>query len=277
MAILKVNNVGDPLGTTDPITLSSPSTTTATWASSPANMPTVASPDILKVVAEPNTSNEEIMYVTAYTASATSATVNRGQEGSTARTHAGTAWVHTSTAADFSPMTLVGDLEVGGANGALTRLPIGAAGTVLSALGGTPAWAGPGILSVYLSADQPVAANAYVTVVYNGVYLNTFGGGSYNPGNGVFVCPVAGMYLITAQAGCLTAAISMQIVQGAAGQVAFGPGGAYNYAWLQYVTLATTIRSCAAGDSIYACTYGNTTNTLKGVQYLTYMTIELVK
>jgi hypothetical protein len=108
MATLRVNNCGDPIGTANPITLSSAGALTATWPSAPANMPTVASPNILKISVEPSTPNEEIIYVTAYTSGATSATVTRAAEGpGTARTHAGTAWVHCPTAADF---ILAGDI-----------------------------------------------------------------------------------------------------------------------------------------------------------------------
>lgn len=46
----------------------------------------------------------EIIYVTAHTASATTATILRGQEGTTARSHAqNTPWVHGATARDFTP------------------------------------------------------------------------------------------------------------------------------------------------------------------------------
>ena len=75
MAVLRVNNCGDPVGTANPMTLSSNVVTTATWPSAPANMPNVVSPDILKIIAEPSTPFEEIMYVTAYTSGATSATI----------------------------------------------------------------------------------------------------------------------------------------------------------------------------------------------------------
>jgi len=45
----------------------------------------------------------EIVYVTAHTSSATTATVARGQEGTTARAHAaGTPWVHGASKEDFS-------------------------------------------------------------------------------------------------------------------------------------------------------------------------------
>lgn len=102
MAVLRVNNVGDVVGTTNPITLASAGATSVTWSSAPVNMPAVSSPDILKIVVEPNKTTEEIIYVTAYTPGATSATVVRAQEGSTALVHAATAWAHAPTAADYN-------------------------------------------------------------------------------------------------------------------------------------------------------------------------------
>ena len=42
-----------------------------------------------------------------------------------------------------SPMTTMGDTTYGGANGALTRLPVGPEGTVITVTGGKPGWAGP--------------------------------------------------------------------------------------------------------------------------------------
>lgn len=112
MAILRVNNCGDPTGTVDPITLSNNVVTTCTWPSAPLNMPTVASPNILKLSVEPSTPNEEILYVTAYTSGATSATVTRAAEGpGVARTHAATPWVHGPTAADFTYANVIGNSD----------------------------------------------------------------------------------------------------------------------------------------------------------------------
>ena len=71
--------------------------------------------------------------------------------------HSGTSWVYVkSTAASgqtpadntywdimadgSNPMSAAGDVIVGGSNGAATRLPIGAAGTVLKSTSGSPAW-----------------------------------------------------------------------------------------------------------------------------------------
>ena len=101
MSRLQVNNLGDASGTINPITLVSGSAATASWSSVPTNMPVVASPNIVVLVIEPNTSNEEIVYVTAYTSGATTATVSRAQEGTSGITHTSKAWVSAPTARDF--------------------------------------------------------------------------------------------------------------------------------------------------------------------------------
>jgi hypothetical protein len=178
MAILKVNNCGDPVGMANPITLSSNVATTATWPSAPSNMPNVASPDILKLSVEPSTPNEEIIYVTAYTSGATSATVTRAAEGpGTARTHPGTAWVHGPTAADFSPMTLAGDMEIGGANGALTRLPVGTNGYIMAASSGAPTWIPLTTQAGDLVVGQnPGGATTLLRLGANGTVLTVSGG-----------------------------------------------------------------------------------------------------
>jgi hypothetical protein len=64
-------------------------------------MPVVAYPNYLVIVVEPNTSNEEIIYVTAYSSAATSATVTRAQEGTSGVTHSSKAWANAPTALDF--------------------------------------------------------------------------------------------------------------------------------------------------------------------------------
>lgn len=164
MAILRVNNVGDPTGTVNPITLTTSGTTTVTWASAPANMPTVASPNILKLIAEPNTPAEEIMYLTAYTAGATSGTVLRAQESSPGNLHTAKPWIHGPTAADFPPLTTPGDLLVGGSNGALTRLAKSVSTTFNQYLGSTsssaPTWTSLGLISTQQFIGTDVAINA---------------------------------------------------------------------------------------------------------------------
>lgn len=71
-----------------------------------ANLPAVAAPDIMAIVLDPTGvgGNPEIVWVTAHTASATSATITRGQEGTTARQHAlAIAWAHIPTILDYLP------------------------------------------------------------------------------------------------------------------------------------------------------------------------------
>lgn len=64
--------------------------------------PTVSSPNTLTLVIEPDTANEEIVYVTAHTANSTSATILRAQESTTDITHAsGSVVKHMITGADL--------------------------------------------------------------------------------------------------------------------------------------------------------------------------------
>lgn len=99
MSEIRVNNVSGIVGG-NTITLSSGGTTTATFVSAPA-FPTITYPDFAKIVVEPDTANEEIIYLTAYAAAATTGTVIRGQEGTAAIAHSTAAWVHGPTAADY--------------------------------------------------------------------------------------------------------------------------------------------------------------------------------
>lgn len=99
---LRYNNI---FGTSaaNPITFSSGGTTTGSWVSSPG-FPTIASPNYVAIVVEPNTANEEIVYLTAYTSGGTSGTFTRAQEGTSGITHTATAWSHSPTVFDFTPL-----------------------------------------------------------------------------------------------------------------------------------------------------------------------------
>jgi hypothetical protein len=78
-------------------TLTSSSLTAMVVVGSTTHLPLVLDPD--GVFGEPET-----VYVTAHTTSATTATILRGQEGTTARAHnRDTPWVHGPTARDFLP------------------------------------------------------------------------------------------------------------------------------------------------------------------------------
>ena len=101
MARLRGNNV---FGTTT----DNPLTNVATTMNSAglANLPAVVAPDVAMITLDPNRVNgaPEIVQVTAHTASATSATIVRAQEGTAARQHnSGTFWVHAATAVDHRP------------------------------------------------------------------------------------------------------------------------------------------------------------------------------
>lgn len=64
----------------------------------------VASPDIAAIILDPagSAGAPEIVWVTAHTAAATSATIARAKEGTTARQHAqNVAWVHGPTTTDY--------------------------------------------------------------------------------------------------------------------------------------------------------------------------------
>jgi hypothetical protein len=70
-----------------------------------AAAPVVGSPDRLAITLDPDAQfgSPEIVHVVAHSAAATTATILRGQEGTTAREHpAGTPWVHAITAAGLA-------------------------------------------------------------------------------------------------------------------------------------------------------------------------------
>lgn len=116
-------------------TLTSTITNSATSISSAAfaNLPVVASPDVIYLVLDPGQTagTAEIVTVTAHTASATSVTVTRGSQSTTARSHnGGTTWSHawTKADADLLPhrvLTTKGDLLVTSGSNVVDRLPVG--------------------------------------------------------------------------------------------------------------------------------------------------------
>ena len=86
------------------------------------NVPTLAGDYFAMAILDANAVPREIVYVTAYTAGATTATITRGQEGTTGVTHdAGVIVLHSPTVYDYNPLTnpawaAKGDLLVGTAN-----------------------------------------------------------------------------------------------------------------------------------------------------------------
>ena len=71
-----------------------------------ANLQAIAAPEVAVVVLDPTGAAPEIVHVTAHTASATTATIARGKEGTAAAEHAvDTPWRHVPTAEDFRTYT----------------------------------------------------------------------------------------------------------------------------------------------------------------------------
>lgn len=69
-----------------------------------ASLPVITSTSHMAIILDPDgrAGNPEIAYVTAHTAAATTATITKGQEGSTARAHdRDTPWLHGPTVKDF--------------------------------------------------------------------------------------------------------------------------------------------------------------------------------
>lgn len=77
--------------------------TTIDFGSAPAGMPTIDTTKHLAIIIEPDSANEEIVYLNAYTAGNATGTVARGQEGSTAVAHpANAVWIHGPTKRDLA-------------------------------------------------------------------------------------------------------------------------------------------------------------------------------
>ena len=98
---LRYNNLAS-LGTSpaNAITFADGSTTTGSWVSDPG-FPTIAAPNYAAVIVDPQ-GTEEIVYLTAFTATNTSGTFVRAQEGTSGAAHSSKAWSHGPTAYDFA-------------------------------------------------------------------------------------------------------------------------------------------------------------------------------
>lgn len=99
MARLRFNFIGGMI-TDNPLT----SGATAMNSDAFAALPTIASPDYAAITIDPDGTEgaPEIAWITAHTAAATSATVSRGQEGTTALQHSQDVyWAHGPTLQDY--------------------------------------------------------------------------------------------------------------------------------------------------------------------------------
>jgi hypothetical protein len=94
---VRVNNVFGQLGSQMAI-----GDVSITFNAAP-NFPTIGTTNHAAIILEPYTTNEEIIYVTAFTSGTTTATILRGQEGTTAVAHSVNApWVHGATRRDMA-------------------------------------------------------------------------------------------------------------------------------------------------------------------------------
>jgi hypothetical protein len=99
MARLRYNFIGGKVDD-NPLTLGS---TTLTSGALAAFTTTNASPDIIVITLDPDGQygSPEIVWITAHTGAATTATISRGREGTAARAHPqNTFWTHSPTAED---------------------------------------------------------------------------------------------------------------------------------------------------------------------------------
>ena len=68
---------------------------------------TISGSDYYAISLDPDTTSEEIVYLTAYTAGQDTGTITRGEEGTTGVSHLpGAVWVHAPTAADYAPVII---------------------------------------------------------------------------------------------------------------------------------------------------------------------------
>lgn len=89
-------------GSVGPTTLSSADL--VLYSAELANLPAIDATEYCAITLDPSSDDgaPEVVYVTAHTASSTSATITRGEEGSSQREHlAGTTWKHATTKVDF--------------------------------------------------------------------------------------------------------------------------------------------------------------------------------
>lgn len=107
MSRIRLNNLTSGITLTNPITLSSATTNTCTWSTSPA-FPQIASPDYAVVIVEPDSPNEEVVHLIGFSPGGTVGLVVRAAESNAigltaAIIHTAVAWAHGPTAMDFSP------------------------------------------------------------------------------------------------------------------------------------------------------------------------------
>lgn len=112
---LRYNNQFGSLGA-DP----GSSGTTITFGQTPG-FPTIADPNYVAIVLDPDSATEEIVWLTAYTSGQLTGTISRGQEGTTGVAHPSGTWRHGPTAQDFAgPIGTLGYAQVTSNQGSIT-------------------------------------------------------------------------------------------------------------------------------------------------------------
>jgi hypothetical protein len=103
MARLHYNGVSGTLGASLTNSATSVTLAAALTHSGGTNVPTIASPDFLPLsILDTSNKLSEVVYVTAYTAGATTATISRGKEGTSGVVHAsGDPYTHALLALDL--------------------------------------------------------------------------------------------------------------------------------------------------------------------------------
>jgi hypothetical protein len=126
----------------------------------------------------------------------------------------GTDWAW-GAASLTNPMTTAGDMIIGGASGAPTRLPVGTAGQVLSvSSGGAPQWAaagaGPSAAATYIvqTADASLSGEQSLGLLTTGLLKNTV-----TSATGVLSTAVAGTDYVAPSAN-LTAVSALAVTKG---------------------------------------------------------------
>ena len=173
MARIHADYVFGTISTTDGISAA------ATSFDSPrlARLPAVSGGDVAAITLhDAATGTYEIVHVTAHTAAATTATILRGQEGSTAQEWpSGTSWLHGPTAQEFASIggssTSILDQNVYYPTAEVTYTPGATAGTMtdIDATNASVTFTVPTSGVVYIRFEATMVINAHSSGLYLGL------------------------------------------------------------------------------------------------------------
>lgn len=192
MARIRYNNQAGTLGAS----LTSGGTT-ITFASAP-NFATLSGGDYIALALDPGTASFEIVYLTAYTAGATTGTITRAAEDAThwpAVAHAsGAAWDNSALVAD---MALAEDADV--------AISSPADAQVLTYHAATSKWinaaasGGSHAAVVHMATAVSIPNSTDVLLKFD--TKDSDPDVAYSVSTGLYTCPVAGVYLVAGQVG----------------------------------------------------------------------------